>query len=80
MSRSDIICVIVIFSFCSLCFGGVTAGATWFVITAPQGTPLSTQISNGFAALYGVWASVLFVWLSRGTWKNPDFDAVLGRC
>lgn len=80
MSRSDIICVIVIFSFCSLCFGGLGVWATWFVIMAPPGTLRSTQISNGFGALYGVWASALFLWLSHGLWMNPDHDAVLGRC
>lgn len=77
MSRSDIICVIAIFSFCSLCFGGIAVGAAWSVIVAPQESP---WLSNSLAALYGAWASALFVWLSFGLWKNPDHDAVLGRC
>ena len=49
MSRSDIICVIVIFSFCSLCFGGLGVWATWSVIMAP---PVSYWWHAGFGGSF----------------------------
>lgn len=76
MSRSDIICAIAIMCFTSLCFGGLAAGATWSVVTAPQGSP---WLSNSLAASFSIFAAAVFLWLSIGLWKNPDHDAVLGR-
>ena len=80
MSRVDIIVFITIMTFVSVCYGGISIVAVWTIATAPQEMLTSFYFSNGVAAFVGVEGALFCIGLSIGLWKNPDHDAVLGRC